>query len=57
MHGLFGSDAFRAAFLAELGVRSTVEFETGVDDTLDALAAHVEAYVDVDLLLKLAETV
>jgi adenosylcobyric acid synthase len=31
-----------------------LDFETGVEDTLDALAAHVERYFDVDLMLSLA---
>lgn len=57
MHGLFSSDAFRAAFLAEIGVRSTLSFEAGVEDTLDALAAHVERYFDIDLMLELAESI
>jgi adenosylcobyric acid synthase len=54
MHGLFSSDAFRAAYLAPYGVASTLDFEAGVDDTLDALAQHVEKYFDVDLMLSLA---
>lgn len=57
MHGLFSADAFRAAFLDTFGVGSTLDFETGVDDALDALAAHVEEYFDVDLMLSLAEPV
>ena len=54
MHGLFSSDTFRAAFLAPYGVASTLDFEAGVDDTLDALARHVEQYFDIDLMLSLA---
>lgn len=54
MHGLFGADAFRAAYLAPMGVHSTLDFAGGVEDTLDALADHVERYMDVDLLLSLA---
>ncbi|MEW9919372.1 cobyric acid synthase [Marimonas sp. MJW-29] len=57
MHGLFSSDAFRKAYLAELGARSEIAFELGVDDALDALADHVEAHFDIELMLKLAEEV
>ncbi|KAJ02566.1 cobyric acid synthase [Sulfitobacter mediterraneus] len=54
MHGIFSSDAFRAVFLAGLGGTSSVVFETGVEAALDALADHVEDYMDVDLLLNCA---
>lgn len=54
MHGLFSSDSFRSAFLAQLGVESSLKFEDGVDDTLNALADHVERYFDIDLMLELA---
>ena len=54
LHGLFASDAFRAAFLATLGTPSTVMFENQVEDTLDALAAHIEKYFDLDALLAAA---
>lgn len=57
MHGLFASDAFRSAYLAQFGAASSLDFETGVDDTLDALAAHVERYFDVDLMLSLAKEI
>ncbi len=54
MHGLFSADSFRAAYLADMGVDSSVQFDAGVDATLDALAQHVEAYFDIDLMLTLA---
>jgi len=54
MHGLFNADGFRTAFLEQFGAASDLDFEAGVDDTLDALADHVEAYMDIDLLLQLA---
>ena len=57
MHGLFASDAFRSAYLAQFGSASSLDFETGVDETLDALAAHVERYFDIDLMLSLAKEV
>lgn len=55
LHGMFGSDAFRAAFLAQLGaVPSGLHYGAGVEDTLDALAAHLETHLDVAGLLGLA---
>ena len=57
MHGLFSSDAFRGAYLAGLGSGSSVNFEAGVEGALDALADHVERFMDIDLLLALADKV
>lgn len=55
LHGLFGSDAFRAAFLAGLGASSAgLAYEAGVEDTLDALAGHLEEHCDLDLLWRIA---
>ena len=56
LHGLFAADGFRAAFLKSLGVSRTGEtaYEAGVEETLDALAAHLEAHLDLDALLSLA---
>ena len=50
MHGLFGSDAFRRSFLTRLGHRSQSQYEAGIETTLDALADHLETYVDIDAL-------
>jgi adenosylcobyric acid synthase len=57
LHGLFSSDGFRARFLADLGHESDLLYEDGVEDVLDALADHLEQYLDLDLLLKLAQPV
>ena len=57
LHGLFASDAFRASYLSELGAASDLSFSDSVDQTLDALAVHIEAHFDIDLLLQLAEPV
>ncbi|WP_377507596.1 cobyric acid synthase [Octadecabacter sp. R77987] len=58
LHGLFTSDAFRTAYLADLGARvKTVDYSAGVDATLDALADHLERHLDVTGLLALAGTV
>lgn len=55
LHGLFSADAFRAAYLAGLGAApSGLNYEAGVEETLDALAAHLEAHLDVAGLLALA---
>jgi adenosylcobyric acid synthase len=52
LHGLFGSDPFRRAFLAALGARpSDIAYERRVDATLDALADHLESSLDLDSLL------
>jgi len=56
LHGLFSSDAFRAAFLGAQ-VDKGFGYDTSVERTLDALAAHLETHMDVDRLLALADTV
>ncbi|UWQ29841.1 cobyric acid synthase [Leisingera sp. M523] len=57
LHGLFSSDAFRASVLAGLGHESQTGYEDGVEETLDALADHLERYMDLDQLLKLSRPV
>jgi len=58
LHGLFAADGFRAAYLRELGhVAPGYAYEAGVEAALDALAAHLEAHLDVDGLLALAAPV
>ncbi|MEL6957646.1 MAG: cobyric acid synthase [Pseudomonadota bacterium] len=58
LHGLFASDAFRDAYMARIGAPvQTMNYEAGVEDTLDALASHLETHLDVDRLLDLAEPV
>jgi adenosylcobyric acid synthase len=55
LHGMFSDDAFRAAFLAGLGVQGVGSgYGAGVEAALDELAAHLEAHVDVAGLLGLA---
>ncbi len=56
LHGIFTSDAFRASYLAELGVTSENAYEDGVEQVLDDLADHLEQHMDLDLLLSLAQT-
>jgi len=57
LHGLFAADGFRARYLAGLGARSDLAFADSVEAALDALARHVEAHLDLDLLLRLAAPV
>lgn len=49
VHGLFTSDAYRTAFLQQLrpGARAALAYEAGIDATLDALADHLEAHLDL----------
>jgi len=55
LHGLFCDDAFRAAFLGALGVAASgAGHGARVETTLDALADHLEAHLDVAGLLALA---
>lgn len=55
LHGMFAGDAFRAAFLTGLGLPATQrDHGAEVEATLDALAAHLEAHLDVEGLLRLA---
>ncbi len=55
VHGLFAEDAQRRAWVARLGgTPSALSHDAEVERTLDALAAHLEAHVDVDRLLKAA---
>ena len=55
LHGLFAADAFRAAFLANIGKPVTHhDYAQSVTTTLDALADHLETHMDIDALLALA---
>jgi len=55
LHGLFASDGFRRAYLAELGAQPhEMNYEHEADATLDALADHLERCFDTEALLTLA---
>jgi len=56
LHGLFAADGWRRQFLASLGAGAdaTLGFEAMVEHTLDRLADHLEATVDLDRLLAIA---
>jgi adenosylcobyric acid synthase len=56
LHGLFASDAFRAAFLERLGVRASVSYQARVEAALDGLADHLSEHMDVDGLLAIARS-
>ncbi len=56
LHGVFASDDFRRRFLERLraGTFANEDYQGRVERTLDALAAHLEAHLDVNGLLALA---
>jgi adenosylcobyric acid synthase len=55
IHGLFGDDRQRSAWLSRLGAgETTISYEASVDETLDRLATHLAAHIDLDRLLTLA---
>jgi adenosylcobyric acid synthase len=55
IHGLFADDGQRAAWLARLGAGPVhIAYDDLVEQTLDALAAHLAAHIDLDRLLKLS---
>jgi adenosylcobyric acid synthase len=56
LHGCFSNDEFRAKFLRSLGIQaSNLRFEATIERVLDDLAAHLEANLDLDLILSLAK--
>ena len=59
LHGLFAADGFRHAFLSSLrgGGFEGVAYETQIEETLDALARHLEEHLDLDALLAAASPV
>ncbi|MGD0635593.1 MAG: cobyric acid synthase [Beijerinckiaceae bacterium] len=55
VHGLFADDRQRAALLARFGAAGPDHsYRESQEEALDALAAHMEKHIDLDLLLKLA---
>ena len=55
LHGMFAADGFRRAFLRGLGAQAGgIAYGAQVEETLDALADHLEAHADVDALLRIA---
>ncbi len=56
VHGLFTGDAFRKAWLANLGIASTLAYEAQIESALDALADHLEAHLDIEAILSIARS-
>ena len=58
LHGLFSDDAFRRAYLERIGLKKSGHFhyENMVEQTLDELSEHLEHYLDLDEILKIAQT-
>jgi adenosylcobyric acid synthase len=55
IHGLFADDRQRSVWLMNLGAgEAQIGYEAQVDDTLDALAAHLDTHLDLDAILNLA---
>jgi adenosylcobyric acid synthase len=54
VHGLFATEAGRAAWLALFDASPTHAYEATVEAALDALADHLEQHIDIDRLLSLA---
>ena len=54
VHGLFADDRQRAAWLARFKGTTKVKHDLLVERTLDALATHLAAHLDLDRLLTLA---
>jgi adenosylcobyric acid synthase len=55
IHGLFNTTTQRAAWLARFDAGAPrLDHEAAVEGALDALAAHLEAHLDIDALLRLA---
>ncbi len=56
LHGLFAADQFRSAFFTQCGVPlSHYHYAGGVEDTLDALATHIESHLDIDQFLAIMD--
>ncbi len=56
VHGLFADDGFRRAFLAGFGRGSALSYSATVETTLNALADHCEAHLDVPAILAIARS-
>ncbi|HUO55017.1 MAG TPA: cobyric acid synthase, partial [Rhodoblastus sp.] len=56
VHGLFGHEAQRAALMRWIGAEpSGLVYEAEIERVLDALADHLEAHINLDALLALAQ--
>ena len=59
LHGIFAADGFRHSFLGHIGQGEFegAAYEAMIEETLDALAAHLEEHLDLDALLAAARPV
>jgi adenosylcobyric acid synthase len=56
LHGCLAADAFRRHLLSSIGAAAIDQsYEQRVEDTLDALARHLEQHLDLDAFLALAD--
>ncbi|MCR9221504.1 MAG: cobyric acid synthase [Alphaproteobacteria bacterium] len=57
LHGLFAADGFRRAYLAGLSPQFEAgpAFECLIEETLDALADHLEAHLAVNRMIEIAQ--
>ncbi len=57
VHGLFAADGFRRWFLSQFRSRrdSTLQYESMVEETLDALAVHLETHLNLGAMLAAAK--
>ena len=56
VHGLFTGDAFRKAWLANLGIASSLAYDARIESALDALADHLQAHLDIEAILEIARS-
>ena len=57
VHGLFASDEFRQAFLAQLGAKpSDLKYDGVIEDVLDRLGEHLARHLDLGRLLAIARS-
>jgi len=59
LHGVFASDAVRAAWLSKFAggwLRSTLSYESDIETTLDDLAAHLARHLDIEAVIALARS-
>jgi adenosylcobyric acid synthase len=56
VHGLFTGDAFRKAWLANLGIASSLAYTSQIETALDALADHLDAHLDIEAILGIARS-
>jgi adenosylcobyric acid synthase len=54
VHGLFADDVQRGKWLERWGGAAVMGYDATVESTLDGLAAHLAAHIDLDALLKLS---